>query len=140
MLILICLSWLLPFPVAQEAKDKWQRVYTGDDVIIEINILKVTFGEKKIGRVRFRTVLSRPQQVKETPAVQYKSRLEIIEFKCAERQYRIYQTTLLDLKGNVIDSYEGDISEEWKTLKPGGMMQKLFGPACSLIDEKRRRP
>ncbi len=139
--LLISIIFILSTAVGiQEEKEKWQRVYTGDDSIIEMNVSRVTFGDKKIGRVRFHTILSRPQTLKEIPGVKYKSRVETIEFKCIERQYRVYAATLLDVKGKPIQSYEVEVSEEWKSLKAGGMMEKLFRPACKLIDDKRRNP
>jgi hypothetical protein len=140
MRILVCALWVLPaFIVAQE-KDSWRRIYTYDDSVIEMNTARVTFGAGNIGRVRFRTVWSKPAALTEKPGVKYKSRLETIEFKCVENRYRIYETTLLDPKGKTIESSEVDVSEEWKPVKPGGMMRRLFGPACQLIDEKRRHP
>lgn len=124
----------------QEEKKKWRRVFTGDDSIIEMNLTQVTFGDKKVGRVRFRTIFVKAQRLKEIPTVEYKSRSETIEFKCIERQYRIYATSLIDLKGEPIESYEVNVSEAWKSLKPGGMMEKLFRPACKLIEDRRRNP
>jgi len=141
MRILIWLILILPAATSsQEEKEKWQRIYTGEDSVIEINVSKVTFGDRNIGRVRFRTVLSKSQAVKNMPAEKYKSRLETIEFKCTEKRYRIYETSLIDSQGKAIQSDEGDLSEEWKVLKRGGMMERLFGPACRLIDEKRLNP
>jgi hypothetical protein len=149
---------------AQEKKEKWQRVYTGEDSIIEIDISKVTFVEYnvsrkvtfsyKTGRVAFRTILSKPEAMNGDPAVKYKTRLETIEFQCNETsnvelkrypplavgQYRHYETTLLDDKGKVVKTYGRGASQEWKEVKFGSMMDKLAGSACNLIDEKRRTP
>jgi hypothetical protein len=137
---------------AQEKKEKWQRVYTGEDSIIEIDISKVTFVEYNVsrkvtfaysaGRVGFRTIYSKPEALKEKPGVKYKSRLETIEFNCAANaaRYRLYEATLLDEKGKVIKTFGWDPSAEWKETTHGGMMDKLSGAACTLIDEKRRNP
>ncbi len=35
---------------AQEEKEKWQRVYTGEDSIIEIEVSKVTFVEFHVSK------------------------------------------------------------------------------------------
>ena len=128
---------LLAASVMAQEKDKWQRIYTFDDSVIEINASAVTFVDNSTGRVTFRTVWSKPQTLRDRSDVKYKTRLETMEFKCAERRYRSYEVTLLDSKGKPVQSYEMDKTEEWKHLKSGGMMEKLFGAACQLIAGKR---
>ncbi len=135
----ILLFALAAFVAAQE-KDKWERIYTYEDSVIEINSAKVTLVNNRTGRVTFRTVYSKPEPLREKPGAKYKTRLETFEFRCAERRYRIYQVTLLDSKGKPVESYEMEPAEEWKIPKPGGMMEKLFGTACALLDEKRSDP
>jgi hypothetical protein len=130
---------LAAFVAAQE-KDKWQRIYTYEDSVIELNVSKVTFVNNNIGRVTFRTIWSKPQNLKGTPPVKYKTRLETMEFKCEEKQYRLYQVTLLDSKGKTVQSHDMESTEEWKVPKGGIVMDKLFGAACQLIAEKRRNP
>ena len=44
--------------LAQQTKDKWQRVYTGAESVIEINTSSLEFEPDYILRVEFRTVLS----------------------------------------------------------------------------------
>jgi hypothetical protein len=148
---------------AQEKKGTWQRVYTGEDSIIEINVSKVTFVEynasRKVtfaysaGRVGFRTIYSKPEALKETPGVKYKSRLETIEFQCPKKdpgvmkkvppdtsRYRLYEAILLDAKGKVLKTYPRNPAEDWRDVRFGSMIEKLSVPACKLIDEKRRNP
>ena len=148
---------------SQEQKEKWQRVYTGEDSNIEIDISQVTFVEYNVsrkvtfgynnGRVRFRTIFSKAQTLNQKPVVTYKSRLETIEFQCDKQdsqvlkryppatiRYRLYEATLRNEKGNVVKTYERNSSEEWKDAKFGSMMDRLGGAACKLIDEKRRNP
>jgi hypothetical protein len=135
----LLLLWFSLYLTAQE-KEQWRRVYTMEDAFVDINTAKVTFGERNIGRVRFRWVLAKPEALEEPPGVRYKTRLETIEFKCDERRYRLAETTLLDTKGKLIRTDEQDPLAEWKALKPGGIMEKLFSPACGLIQQKRRKP
>jgi hypothetical protein len=137
---------------AQEEKERWQRIYTSEDSIIEMNVSKVTFGAPPVARVRFRTILSRPQTLTGQTIIQYKTRLDTIEFKCETygagslhdpanaTRYRLYEASLLDTKGQVIKSFEWEPSEEWKAVRFGSMMEKLSVPACKVIDEKRRNP
>lgn len=138
-LVLILFLFTSTAFIGQE-KEKWQRVYTYEDSIIELNATKVLFVNNNIGRVTFRTVWSKPQNLREKPSVKFKTRLETIEFKCAERRYRIYQVTLLDSKGKSLESYEMDEAEEWKTAKPVGIMERLMGFGCRLVVEKKRNP
>ena len=154
MRILPCAVLLLAAALiaAQEEKEKWQRVYTGEDSIIEMELAKVTFGSASIGRVRFRTTFSKPQTLNEKPVVKYKKRLETIEFRCEmdsvrlghypanTTRYRLFEATLLDAKGKVVKPLDWDPSEGWREVKFGSMMEKLSVPACKLIEEKRRNP
>lgn len=162
--LLLTVPGFLP---AQEKDVEWQRVYTGDDSIIEIDSstvvfvedhvsTKVTFASTRVGRVRFRTIYSKPQTLKSEHPVNYDIRIETIEFTCAknepgvlkrhaanndvEKRYRLFDAVLFDKKGTVIKSFPWNPSEEWKEVRFGSMMEKLFLPACKLIDEKRRNP
>lgn len=137
---IILVVLLSPIVLQSQEKEVWQRVYTFDDGLIEINTSKVTFGSKNIGRVRFRTTLAKPEALRGTPSVSYKSRLETVEFDCLGRRYRPYEETLVDVEGRVIRSVEVNPPAEWIIVKSGGMMEKLFAPACKLIELKRRSP
>lgn len=149
MSLLPCALLLLAliFP-GQREKEKWQRVYTGEDSTIEMDISKVTFVEydasRKVtfaynaGRVGFRTIFSKPEALKENQGTKYKTRLETIEFNCAAKRYRLYEATLLDEKGKLVKTFARDPSAEWREIKSGGMMDKLSWAACKLIEEKRQ--
>ena len=134
-------SILLLLPVlhshAQE-KEKWERVYTFDDATIAMNTTTVTFTEDGMGVARFRWNWSKLQPVGDASGAKYRSRVESIEFDCAKRRYRLREFTLFDDKSKSILSREVDEEPlEWKFLKPGGMMERLYGPACRLIEEKK---
>ena len=143
---------------------KWQRIYTGEDMIIDIDASEVTFvvnhvsrkvvfASTQIGRVRFRTIYSSLQTLKSESSVRYKTRLESIEFNCVQTaagevmryppptaSYRFVEATLLDKDGKPVKAIERTPSDEWKDVKFGSMMDKLSGPACRLIEKKRRNP
>jgi len=110
---------------AQTRKDKWLRVYTGDDSIIEVNSESLTFNDNLTVRVLFRTILSEPEGLLGKPEIKYKSRLETTEFKLNERSYQLTSTTLLDTAGNVVLTHEAD-KETWRLMKADGMMSRLF--------------
>jgi hypothetical protein len=139
MRILVCaLLLLLPLPVSPQEKDKWERVYTLEDATIAINATKVEYGEAGTGYVQFRWNFSSPQSLDDPPQAKYKTRVETVEFNCNRRRYRLAAFTLLDAKGREILSKVLEPEErEWRFVKAGGMMERLLGPACKLIEEKR---
>jgi len=123
---------------AQSAE--WYRVYTFDESIIEMNTSQVTFGGKDIGRVRFRWTFDQPEALSGEPQLKYKSRLEVMEFNCSLRRYRLYNLTFSDAAGKVIRREEMNPPVEWRTVAFGGVMEKLFAPACELIEKTAHPP
>ena len=117
---------------AQQTKDKWQRVYTGAESVIEINTSSLKFQPDHILRVQFRTVLSHAETLPGTSDTKYKTRLESIDFKLNEGRYRIFETSLLDSNGKELQWYSTSQMREWRVLKPGGVTEKLFIAAHSL--------
>jgi hypothetical protein len=128
-----------PSVFAQE-KDKWQRITTLDGSVIEMNVSTVVFSTGGIGRVKFRFSFSKPEPVSGMPGVKYQSFIETIEFKCSESQYRLYEVTLFNSKGDPIRTDEKDSSAKWKDMKTGKLMHRLSTSACQFIAEKRRNP
>jgi hypothetical protein len=141
MRILACvllLQLLLTGPAPSQEKEKWERVYTLEDATIAMNATKVEFGAGGAASVQFRWNFARAQPVDDAPEAKYKTRVEVIEFNCARRRYRLTAFKLLDAKGKPLFSKELEPAErEWKFVKPGGMMERLYAPACKLIEEKR---
>jgi hypothetical protein len=119
---------------------EWYRVYTFDESIIEMNTSQVTFGGKDIGRVRFRWTFDKPEALSGKPELKYRSRLEVMEFNCSQRRYRPYDLTFFDTAGKVIRHEEMNPPVEWRTVTFGSVMEKLFTPACELIEKKAHPP
>ena len=123
------------FPIsfsAQGEKEAWRRVYTGEDSVIDINVASLAFETEHILRVGFRTVLSKTESPRGRPDIKYKSRLETVEFKLPSSQYRYLETTLLDSAGKTVWSDEPNPTQDWRALKEGGMMKRLFDAARQL--------
>ncbi len=119
---------------------EWYRVYTFDESMIEMNTAQVTFGGKDIGRVRFRWTFNQLETLSGEPRVKYKTRLEVMEFNCPDRRYRLYDVTLFDQSGKVIRKEEMNPPDEWRTVRSGSMMARLLAPACELIEARSHPP
>ena len=117
---------------AQHTKDKWQRVYTGEDSVIDINAANLSFEPDSILRAEFRTVMSKPEKFEGAAEAKFKSRLETIDFKANERRYRIRETTLLDSKGQILRTYPATSTDDWRIIKLGGVMERLFNSIRTL--------
>ena len=115
-----------------QTKDKWERVYTGEESVIDINAANLKFEPDYILRVQFRTILSHPETLPGTSGAKYKTRLEVLDFKTNQRQYRMFETTLLDTKGNELQSYSTSDLRKWRVIKEGGVTEKLFNAAYAL--------
>ena len=111
---------------AQEIKDKWQRVYTGEDSIIEINESNHSFEPGRVMRVEIRTTLTKPEKISSTSETRYKTRLEKIDFRLTGKQYRVFETTIIDAAGKTLSSYQTQSAEDWRVIKPNGIMERLF--------------
>ncbi len=118
---------------------EWYRVYTFDESIIEMNTSLVTFINKDISRVRFRWTFDQPEALGGEPQLKYKSRLEVMEFNCSEQRYRPYHLTFFDAAGNIVRIEEMN-PREWRSVKSGSFIEKLFTPACELIKQKTHPP
>jgi hypothetical protein len=130
--LLMTIALPLLFVAAQE-KDKWKRVYTYDDSVVELNKTKLEQVDERAARADFRTVYSDQQPLRGKPGVKYKTRFETIEFRCTSGQYRVVEVKLLDSKGKAVDSYKMTEDEDWIATKSGGMMEKLLGAACGIL-------
>jgi hypothetical protein len=111
---------------AQEPKGKWKRVFTGEGSIIELNVATPRFEPSHAMRVDFRTTFSKPEKLTSTSDLRYKTRLETIDFKLREKRYRLFETTILDEAGKSLSSYKATIEDDWRVIKPGGVMERLF--------------
>jgi hypothetical protein len=119
------------FCLHAQTRDKWQRVYTGEDSVIEINRSSSTLEAEHVLRVDFRTILAKPENIAGNQSAKYKSRIETVSFKLNENRYRLAKIVWFDSKGAKLDSYT-TTAEDWRVLKQGGVMAKLFNSARML--------
>jgi hypothetical protein len=118
-------------PICAGGQDKWERVYTGQEYKIEINVSQVRLEPEHVLQAQFRTILSEPESLRGQPGAKYKTRLETIDFKLNERKYRFAAVTLLDPSGKVLPSYP-TASLDWRVLKDGGITERLYDAARTL--------
>lgn len=129
----VCVACSLESSIrAQQANDKWQRVYTGEDSVIDINAANLRFEPNRILRVGFRTILSKHENLEGSAGAKFKSRLETIDFKANEKRYRLWETSLLDSEGKILRTYAATSIDDWKVLKVGGVMERLFNAVRTL--------
>ena len=128
------LTLALALTAAAQQKSKWVRVYTFEDAVIEMEEIKLSFGN--FGRVRFRTVFDEPRPMHGKPDVLFKTVVEDVEIMCAEQQYRLGAAVYLDAKGAPVHSYKARGDEEWEEVKTH-MMLRLLNPACRMIEKKK---
>lgn len=119
---------------AAQQKSKWVRVYTFEDAVIEMEEIKLSFGN--FGRVRFRTVYDEPRPLPGKPDVMFKTVVEDMELMCAEQEYRLASAAYFDAKGASVYTYRAGGDEEWEEVRTH-MMLKLMTPACRMIEKKK---
>lgn len=112
--------------IGAQEKARWQRVYTGEDSVIEINVLSLQFEADRVVRATYRTVLSKSESLPEKSGTKYKSRIETVAFSAASRHYRFEEVRWLDAKDNIVHSYQAAANADWKVLKNGGIMERMF--------------
>ena len=123
---------------AQRQSSEWQRVYTFDDSIIEMNTANVIIGGN-IAFVKFRWTFDQPQDLDGQSQLKYKSRLEVFEFNCTDKRFRPTETALFDSAGKAIRHEKSDPQTKSRTTS-GIMMDKLMGSACELVERKLKPP
>lgn len=133
-LLLLVLFFSLTSLTAQSLPD-WQRVYTFDESIIDMNTRLVTFISEDVSRVRFRWTFDQPESLRGTEA-KHKSRLEVMELNCSQNRARTYHITFFDAAENIVRL--NDSPGEWRAVVSGSMIEKLFVPGCQLVKKKTR--
>ena len=130
----VLLGLLFYFPICTQAQLKavnWQRVYTAEEFIIDADTGSLTFVPRNILRARFRLVYSKGEPISGNPRAKYKTRIETIDFKPAEKRYRFVEVSLLDSTGKIVQSSES-ASQDWTVLRVGGIMERQLAAAQGL--------
>jgi hypothetical protein len=140
LILLLSLLPLISSSLVAQDTSVWQRVYTFDESIIEMNNGLVTYGGKDVARVRFRWTFDQPEQLSGDARMKYKTQLEVIEFNCTDKRYRPYEITYFDTAGTAVRKDEMNPPVEWRQYGSSAMMDKLFAAGCELIERKTKPP
>jgi hypothetical protein len=138
--VLALVFFFSPIALKAQTPPEWQRVYTFDDSFIEMNAFWMLNDSDGVFRVTFRWSFARPQAVRGNPTLTYKSRLDVFQFNCAERRSRLYEAHIVNAKGESVTLVWRDAAGDWRPVSPGSMTERLFAPACKLIESKLRLP
>lgn len=118
----ICLICGLVSVQAQPAPDKWQRVYTSEAFITDIDPSSLSF-ESTVLRVHSRTILTEPISVSRDTDAKYKTAQQTVEFRLDGKQYRLPTTDFLDINDKVLRSSTAD---DWRDVRTGGVMDSVW--------------
>ena len=152
-LLFSCLIIAPTLLFAAQVPTEWRRVYTSSESITEIDYSSVmftannvnhqiNFGATRTGRVKLRTVFSKPQLLDKNSSLSYKTSLEMYEFRCDKDDrviqgpaqpdiaqlrpiaYRLYEATFLNSDHHIIRHHQ--ISSDWKPIRNGNVMDNIF--------------
>lgn len=122
---LLIIVVLLPVQATAQQSSSWKRVYTGDGYVIDLNVMSLEFGSDQILRAQIRTVLEKEEPIKDIPGAKSKSRVEQIEYKLRNGNYRITEVMLFDSADKPLQKQNANAAI-WKSLKSGGMMERVL--------------
>lgn len=118
--------------LGQTEAGTWQRVYTGEDAVIDFNTSTLQFAEQQVLRIKIRTVLKSPETLRDEPQIKVKTRVETIEFNLVQKVYRLTDVVMFDGSGKAVRTYAVN-STEWKPVSVGGMMDRLYYQARNYL-------
>ena len=119
------------FCLHAQTKEKWQRVYTGEYSVIELNISTASLEADRLLLAQFRTTLTKPETIADKQSAKYKSRIETISFKLDRNLYRVTEIEWFDPAGAKLTSYTNP-AEDWRIVKSGSVMERMFSAALKI--------
>lgn len=131
-IVKICVIFVICGPVLVHAQlkiERWERVYTSEAFITQIDLASIRLQGAKIMRIQSRTVLTEPTSIKGNSDPKYTTALQTVDFKLGTGQYRLSETTLLDVAGKVLQTSTAD---EWRTIRVGGVMDNALRMARAM--------
>jgi hypothetical protein len=111
----VTLMGISAFP--QNSTEKWLRVLTDEDTIVEVDKTSLKLDQDRIIEARFRTQLASPEAIPGRAGIKYQTRLDVIQFNIGESRYRIAKSDLLDASDTVVLSSFMNDEKGWKPVK-----------------------
>jgi hypothetical protein len=124
----LLLSAVLETTTTAQDSPVWKRVSTGEDYVIDVNLASVDFSANRTLVAQIRTVLKKEETLRDNSGAKSKTRLERIEYRIPNGDYRVVQLVLLDSAGKPIFTRNFD-ELDWKTIRPGGLMERVLSIA-----------
>jgi hypothetical protein len=116
-----------------QRQPEWQRVYTFDESVIDMNTRHIFTTGPGVGSATFRWTFNKPEVYSSDSRILYKTRFEIIEFNCPDKQFRTDEVTLLDSGGRIVRSEGMHWLADWTKNNSSAVMSTLAASACALI-------
>lgn len=131
-LLVLCLLGPLTVVNAQISDNGWLRISTDEDSVTEIDRESLVLGPSYLVSAKYRNVLSAMKPVPGVSGVQYKTRLDTIQFDTQTFSYRISESVFLDGSDKPVWSFANDdLKAGWRRLRSGSA-RKLFSAASQL--------
>lgn len=116
---------------SQDNEDRWLRVFTDEDSVIEVNRFSLVLESDQVIRADFRTTFVEPVPIMGTQGGIAQSRLDSIQFRLDNKQYRIRESKFVDSSGHLLASNSSVASNVWKSAW-GRTGSALFSAATQL--------
>jgi hypothetical protein len=116
---------------AQNEANRWLRVFTEEESIIDIDRLSLALEQEQVIKAQFRTTFLRPKVVLGKSVIEFQARFDSIQFDVRKRRYRVTESKFLDASGKVVSSYASSAATDWKPLW-GRTGNRLFNAASQL--------
>lgn len=134
---MLCLMYSFALSVKGQTEINWQRVFTAEEFIVDVDPASLTFQPNHTLRAKFRTMFLTSQSTGGEPSKRYEDRIDTLEFRPFNQQtavnvpaladhkkavlarstgggYRVVATSFLDSTGKIVKSVQ-DSASDWKS-------------------------
>ena len=115
----------------QDVEDRWLRILTDDDSIIDVDRFSLVLEPAQVIRADFRTTFSKPLPPISNSGNSYMFRLDSIQFRLSDKRYQVRESKFVDASGHVVSSRPVKGADVWKSAS-GRTGSALFSAATQL--------
>lgn len=109
----------------EDVVSEWTQVYEDSKVSIAVNKRIQRIGNDTV-RFMFNWKWTELRDLKMTPGVSYKSRIELMDINFSEKKYKTVDVKLYDESGEKIIFDETVPSDRWDYISPGSIIDEIF--------------